>query len=74
MQFTVEYSDGAWIFTVASDENEPDYLEEFEITNISDAIAAAKDLIEEIMEAAEAEDDEDDEEDPLQEFLDELEE
>jgi hypothetical protein len=74
MQFTVEYDDGVWIFTVASDDDEPDYLEEFEITNIGDAAAAAKDLIVEIMEAAEAEDEEDDEADPLEGFLNDLEE
>ncbi len=74
MQFTVEYDDGVWVFTVSSDDDEPDYLEEFEITNIGDAAAADKDLIEEIMEAAEAEDEEDDEADPLEGFLDELEE
>jgi hypothetical protein len=70
----VQYDDGVWIFTVASDDDEPDYLEEFEITNLADAKAAAKDLIEEIMEAAEAEDEEDEEADPLEGFLDELEE
>lgn len=74
MQFTVEYDDGVWIFTVASDDDEPDYLEEFEITNLSDAMAAARDLIEEIREAAEARDEEDDEADPLEGFLNELEE
>lgn len=74
MQFTVEYDDGTWIFTVASDDDEPDYLEEFEIANIGDAMAAAKDLIQEIQEAAEAEDEEDDEADPLEGFLNDLEE
>lgn len=72
MQFTVEYDDGVWIFTVSSDDDEPDYLEEFEITNLNDAAAAAKELITEIMEAAEAEDEEDDDADPLEGFLDEL--
>jgi hypothetical protein len=69
MQFTVEYADGTWLFTVASGDDEPDYLEEFEISNIADARAAALDLIEEIMEAAEADDDS---EDPFEEFVDEL--
>jgi hypothetical protein len=74
MQFTVQYDDGVFVFTVASDDDEPDYLEEFEIAHIEDAKAAAKDLIVEIMESAEAEDEEDDEADPLEGFLDELEE
>jgi len=74
MQFTVQYDDGVWIFTIASDDDEPDYLEEFEITNLADAVAAAQELIEEIKEAEEAEDEEDDEADPLEGFLDELEE
>ena len=74
MQFTVQYDDGVWLFTVASDDDEPEYLEEFEITNLDDAMAAAQDLIEEIRDAAEAEDEEDDEADPLEGFLSELEE
>ena len=74
MQFTVQYDYGFCIFTVASDDDEPDYLEEFEITNLADAVAAAQELIEEIKEAEEAEDEEDDEADPLEGFLDELEE
>ena len=74
MQFTVEYDDGVWVFTVSSDDDEPDYLEEFEIANVGDAVAAAKELIEEIRDAAEAEDEEDDDADPLEGFLDELEE
>ena len=74
MQFTVQYDDGVWLFTVASDDDEPEYLEEFEITNVDDAMAAAQDLIEEIRDAAEAEDEEDDEADPLEGFLSELEE
>jgi len=74
MQFQVEYDDGVWIFTVASDDDEPEYLEEFEITNLDDAMAAARDLIEEIRDAAEAEDEEDDEADPLEGFLNDLEE
>lgn len=69
MQFTVEYDDGVWIFNVSSDGDEPDYVEEFEITNLADAKAAAFELIEEIMEMAEAEDDEDD---PFAEFLNDL--
>lgn len=71
MQFTVEYADGVWIFTVSSAEDEPEYLEEFEITNYADAKAAAADLIKEIAEAAEADDSDDD---PFEDFLDELEE
>lgn len=74
MQFKVEYDDGVWIFTVTSDENEDEYLEEFEITNYADAKAAAGELIKEIAEAAEADDDEDDEDDPFEDFLDELDE
>lgn len=74
MQFTVQYDDGVWVFTVASDDDESEYLEEFEITNLDDAMAAAQELIEEIRDVAEAEDEEDDEADPLEGFLDELEE
>ena len=70
MQFTVEYDDGVWIFNVSSDGEESDYVEEFEITNLADAKAAAFELIEEIMEMAEAEDE--DEDDPFAEFLNEL--
>lgn len=71
MQFKVEYDDGVWVFTVTSDDDEDEYLEEFEITNYADAKAAAADLIKEIAEAAEADDDEDD---PFEDFLDELDE
>lgn len=74
MQFKVEYDDGVWVFTVASDDDEDEYLEEFEITNYPDAKAAAAELIKEIAEAAEADDDEDDEDDPFEDFLDELDE
>ena len=70
MQFTVEYDDGVWIFNVSSDGEDSDYVEEFEITNLADAKAAAYDLIEEIMEMAEAEDE--DEDDPFAEFLNDL--
>lgn len=70
MQFTVEYDDGVWIFNVSSDGEESDYVEEFEITNLADAKAAAFELIEEIMEMAEAEDE--DEDDPFAEFLNDL--
>lgn len=71
MQFTVEYDEGTWIFTVSSNEDEAEYLEEFEITNYADAKAAAADLIKEIAEAAEADDDDDV---PFEDFLDELDE
>jgi hypothetical protein len=71
MQFTVEYDDGTWLFTVTSGDDEPEYLEEFEITNYADAKAAAADLIKEIAEAAEADDEDDD---PFEDFLDELDE
>jgi hypothetical protein len=74
MQFTVEYDDGVWIFTVTSDDDEPEYLEEFEITNLGDAIAAAGELIEEIKEAAEAEDEEDEGDVAFEDFLSELDE
>ena len=74
MQFTVEYDDGVWVFTVSSDDDEPEYLEEFEITNLGDAIAAAGELIEEIKEAAEAEDEEDGGDVAFEDFLSELDE
>lgn len=69
MQFTVEYDDGVWIFTVSSDDDEDEYLEEFEITNYADAKAAAADLIKEI---AESDDEDEDEDDPLADFLNDL--
>lgn len=72
MQFTVEYDDGVWIFTVSSDDDEDEYLEEFEITNYADAKAAAAELIKEIAEAAESDDDDEDDDDPLADFLDDL--
>jgi len=72
MQFTVEYEDGAWLFTVSSNGDELEYLEEFEITNFADAKAAAADLIKEIMEASEDDDDDEDDEEPFEDFLDEL--
>jgi hypothetical protein len=71
MQFKVEYDDGVWLFTVESGEDEPDYREEFDISNLADAQAAAADLIEEIMEAYEAEDEGDDEE-PFDDFVNDL--
>lgn len=72
MQFTVEYDDGVWIFTVSSDDDEDEYLEEFEITNYADAKAAAAELIKEIAEAAESDDDDEDDDDPFADFLDDL--
>lgn len=74
MQFTVEYDDGVWVFTVADGGDDLEYMEEFEITNYADAKAAAAELIKEIAEAAEADDDDDDEDDPFGDFLDELDE
>jgi hypothetical protein len=74
MQFTVEYEDGAWLFTVTDGGDDLEYMEEFEITNYADAKAAAADLIKEIAEAAEADDDDDDEDDAFEDFLDELDE
>lgn len=50
MQFTVVYSDGVWSFKVSSLEDEPDYLEEFEITKLEEAQNIADELIAEIME------------------------
>jgi hypothetical protein len=74
MQFTVEYDDGVWLFTVTSGDGDDDYLEEFEITNLEDAAAAAADLTKEIMEIAEGEDELDEDADPLEGFLEELDE
>lgn len=74
MQFTVEYEDGAWLFTVTDGGDDLEYMEEFEITNYADAKAAAADLIKEIAEAAEADDDDDDDDDAFEDFLDELDE
>ena len=72
MQFTVEYDDGVWLFTVTSGDSDDDYLEEFEITNVEDAAAAAADLVKEIMEIAEGEDDLDEDVDPLEGFVNDL--
>jgi len=62
MQFSVTYEDGVWVFNVSSSEGEPDYQEEFEITNIADARLAARQLIEEIRDRSENDSDEEDEE------------
>lgn len=51
MKFTVEYDAGTWLFNVEASESEPHYVEEFDITNLVDAQAAASDLIKEIQEA-----------------------
>jgi len=72
MQFTVEYDDGVWLFTVTSGDSDDDYLEEFEITNVEDAAVAAADLVKEIMEIAEGEDDLDEDADPLEGFVKDL--
>ena len=72
MQFTVEYDDGVWLFTVTSGDSDDDYLEEFEIMNKEDAAAAAADLVKEIMEIAEGEDDLDEDADPLEGFVKDL--
>lgn len=72
MQFTVEYDDGVWLFTVTSGDSDDDYLEEFEIMNVEDAAAAAADLVKEIMEIAEGEDDLDEDADPLEGFVNDL--
>ena len=53
MQFTVTYSDGAWAFKVSSLEDEPDYLEEFEITKLEEAQSIADERVAEIMEMTE---------------------
>lgn len=73
MQFSVQYDDGVWYFEVSSGENEDDYLEEFEITNLADAKAAAADLINELRAVAEADEDEEDGDNtPFSKFIDEL--
>jgi hypothetical protein len=70
MQFSVQYDDGVWYFEVSSSENEDEYLEEFEITNLADAKSAAADLLKELRDAAEADDEED--EDDFDDFVDKL--
>jgi hypothetical protein len=62
MKFTVEYEDGVWLFNVEASESEPHYMEEFDISNLADAQAAASDLIKEIREAYELGEEEEDEE------------
>ena len=70
MQFSVQYEDGVWYFSASSGENEDEYLEEFEITNLADAKSAAADLLNELQDAAEADDEED--EDDFDDFVDKL--
>jgi hypothetical protein len=70
MQFSVQYEDGVWYFSASSGENEDEYLEEFEITNLADAKSAAADLLKELQDAAEADDEED--EDDFDDFVDKL--
>lgn len=72
MQFTVDYSAGTWVFTVTGGDDEPEYLEEFEVNTLQDAQAAVLDLLEELVEADEADDIEDD--DPLEGFFDDIDE
>jgi len=55
MQFTVTYADGVWAFRVNSVDDEPEYLEEFEIDDESEAKAVVEELIEEIREYVESE-------------------
>jgi len=50
MQFTVTYADGVWAFRVNSVDDEPEYLEEFEIEDESEAKLVVAELIEEIQE------------------------
>jgi len=50
MQFTVTYADGTWAFRVNSVDGEPEYLDEFEIDDESEAKLVVTELIEEIQE------------------------
>ena len=50
MQFTVTYADGVWAFRVNSVDDEPEFLEEFEIDDESEAKLVVAELIEEIQE------------------------
>lgn len=50
MQFTVTYADGVWAFKVNSVDDEPEYLEEFEIDDEAEAKLVVAELIEEIQE------------------------
>lgn len=48
MQFTVIYEDGVFSFRVESVDDEPEYLEEFEINDLEEAKTVAAEVIEEI--------------------------
>lgn len=48
MRLTVTYSDGTWEFSVSSDDEDGDYLEVFELTDLREAQDAAWDLMEEL--------------------------
>jgi hypothetical protein len=63
MEFRVVFEDGCWLFQVSSGENEDNYFEEFEITDLNEARDTVWDLVEEISRA-----DEDFQEDFLQEL------
>ncbi len=71
VQFSVTYEDGIWVFSVSSLEGEPEYLEEFEITNLGDARSIAEKLVEEIRDLTEEDmEEEDDEDDDYEDELD----
>lgn len=60
MQFTVEYRDGVFLFSISAPDTDPNYLEEFEIEDPEQAKDTVEDLIDEIMDVAEGDDEEDD--------------
>jgi len=63
MEFKVIFEAGCWVFQVSSSDNEDNYFEEFEITDLNEARDAVWDLVEEISKV-----DEDFQEDFLQEL------
>lgn len=55
MRFTVTYEDGIFKFEVASADEDNDYFEEFEITDLNEAKDTAWELVQDIKEMAEEE-------------------
>jgi len=52
MRVTITYEDGVWEFSVSSDDDDEDYLEVFELTDLREAQDAAWDLMDEITKGA----------------------
>ena len=59
MRLTVEFVDGIYSFRVESLEPDDEYLEEFELTDLSEAKEAAWEIISDLSEPSEGSDDDD---------------